>query len=1213
MGEIFLAQDTLRGGVEVALKMLHESQVTFIDEFKREFALLSQLSHPNIAQVFDFGAAEQAGHLHYFYTQEFIGGEDLLQATNDGDFEAIREYLVQICRALDFIHARNVLHLDIKPQNILIAHAGVERVARLVDFGIAAEFSERRLRLQKFVGSLAFMAPEVLTGQPLDGRADLYALGVTLYFVLTRTLPFYSEKMTELVRQHLSMTPPTPRERNPKVPEAMSVITMRLMAKEPERRYFDAVDVISHLNQLTGQTYPAVTADTKRGLLRSARLTGRDAEMARFRELLLNLSEQKAPAVLVVRGGDGTGKSRLARAFKAEAQLHGADTVLGEAVANTNRPYQPFVPLFARLLRRGQAASAEFGASDLYEIAPELFQQPPLQASELPAEEAIVRALESFRQLFETRLVRPTVVFLEDLHWAGVPSWRLFEYWASALLEQNQPPVLLCVTIDPSLCHDEAIATLERLERKDGISVLELRALDDGEVKTFAESVLGPTGLADAFWGGLRKLSAGNPRLVGGIISDLVDAGVLVFSGTQWELDAEAYERFRLPTSLVELARKQLNGLDQEQRQLLLKLAIFSTPVSARLLGRVLNRRESVAVLTLLVPRGYVQKVIIGGEGVYAVAHETLREVALSDLDPTTKRALHLWAASVLSSHVSPENPLIEQLAQHYFGAGRYAEARSYLERSAQRALRAHDYRQTRTLFQQLRDTLTALDVDGTLTEARWACLGSLEHVLDVLGDRRAQAECIDALIFLAGEREPLRRLAQQRLAMLHFLNAEYQTGLKICSQMLGSLDPQSQPVEVAEILRIKAMMYWRLGNYDQAQQLCDRALGMTHGRRDAQTLELAVKLFSLQAGIALQGRNEYGRALRQFQLALRLLGGTGETPTEIKLQGNIGVVQAMCGRYTEALNSLTETVEKARRFGVLRSLIYYGAALGEIYRLLGDYPAARETLKDVLSRAVRSGYRTMESDAHINLAHVYLAVGDFVRAEDHISRATVIAQASGERRNLLRAYAAKTVYLLQRGDLAAARDVIDQRAALADALGDMLGRLLAEKDRALALARVGDGAGALAAAETMMALFRAAPQKASRNRQELYFVHYLALRCVGEELQAKQQLKAALAELEQEFEQIEDPILRHTFVAEVGINRELVENCRAEFGQLPTPFLGISFPERSPIGDGPLPLTTSHVESSMEFRLETLPEGGQRESSVARTADLAASGEREK
>ncbi|MBI2339709.1 MAG: sigma 54-interacting transcriptional regulator [Deltaproteobacteria bacterium] len=333
-GEVLLVEDA---GGQKALKFLKRIQMGVSREealanFKNEFSILSELNHPGIARILDFGFDPLL--MKYYFTSELVEGADFLKATEGKSIDEIELLAVQVFRALNYLHSRGIYHLDIKPQNILVQNppqppfdkGGGGGISKLIDFGLSA-----LSRREKVGGTPAYMAPEVPAGGNLDGRTDLYSFGVVLYKVLTRNNPFAASKPQDTIKNHQTLTPPPPSEVNPQVPKYWDLILMRLLEKNPSDRYPEASVVIRDLNFLAGKKYEFETAETRLSYVpEKGALVGRRPEMLKFRalfETVFSPSSPTLPRLLIVEGEVGSGKSRLLTEFKYYSQLHNVPTL----------------------------------------------------------------------------------------------------------------------------------------------------------------------------------------------------------------------------------------------------------------------------------------------------------------------------------------------------------------------------------------------------------------------------------------------------------------------------------------------------------------------------------------------------------------------------------------------------------------------------------------------------------------------------------------------------------------------------------------------------------------------------------------------------------------------------------------------------------------------------------------------------------------------
>nr|MDQ2713671.1 protein kinase [Chloroflexota bacterium] len=251
MGAVFLAQQS-RPRRQVAVKVLFpvtslnpNQLASFLERFRRETDAAASLQHPNIMPVHEYG--EQGG-LAYLVMPYIDGGtlRDELEREGALPFPRVVHYLEQLAAALDFAHARGIVHRDVKPANILKTAEG--RLL-LTDFGLvkvlAAEQSAQ-VRLTGAgapVGTPDFMSPEQVLGEQVDGRADLYSLGVILYQMVTGVLPFRGETPMQVAAQHLQVPPRAPRLLRGDLPIAAEQVLLRTLAKRPADRYMRAQDM----------------------------------------------------------------------------------------------------------------------------------------------------------------------------------------------------------------------------------------------------------------------------------------------------------------------------------------------------------------------------------------------------------------------------------------------------------------------------------------------------------------------------------------------------------------------------------------------------------------------------------------------------------------------------------------------------------------------------------------------------------------------------------------------------------------------------------------------------------------------------------------------------------------------------------------------------------------------------------------------------------
>ncbi len=313
MSTVYLARDETLDRA-VAVKVMHREmseQADQLERFRQEARAVAKLSHPNVVAVIDAG--EDGGHPYIVF--EYVEGETLKQRINRIgalDPQEALAYAIEIARGLSVAHARNMVHRDIKPQNVLIDSEGR---AKLTDFGISRQLEQDGMTATgRVLGTTDYVAPEQAMGHPVDVRSDIYSLGVVLYEILIGQVPFHADSQVGVAMKHVNEELPDVQARRPEVSAATALVVERATAKEPAERYQDVSEMIDDLStaleveaaragSTTGEATSVLEAvpPPKRKLSSRSRLSGAAVV------LLLLVTGGAIAAVLLISNGNGGG------------------------------------------------------------------------------------------------------------------------------------------------------------------------------------------------------------------------------------------------------------------------------------------------------------------------------------------------------------------------------------------------------------------------------------------------------------------------------------------------------------------------------------------------------------------------------------------------------------------------------------------------------------------------------------------------------------------------------------------------------------------------------------------------------------------------------------------------------------------------------------------------------------------------------------------
>jgi tetratricopeptide (TPR) repeat protein len=698
MGEVYRARDS-RLGRDVAIKVLPSTlsqDPVARERLRREAIAAAALDHPFVCKVFEIGDADNL----LFIVMELVSGETLHARMASGavSLSEALAWAVEIAEALDTAHARQLVHRDLKPANVMV---GAQGHVKVMDFGLAKNLSidgdgatrtvagdiagpltDKGMR----VGTPGYMAPEQIVGDTIDGRTDIFALGVMLCEAVGGVHPFRRPTVAATTSAILGSDPLIAGQQSGEIPAPVRQILQRMMAKLPNERYQSMADVrrdligISSSNSTSmGQLGGTRWASADRiGQARRWPMVGRDSERT---ELIAKLDQaMTGRGGLVLIGGEpGIGKTRLTEAIQDEARSRGCMCLVGHSYEMEGAPpFVPFIEMLEYSARVVPPAALKHALGDaapeVAKLMPELRQMfpdiPP--ALDVPAEQQRRLLFNAYRDFVDRSCrMAPILTVLEDLHWADDSTLQLLMHLAPSMAKQ---PLLVIgtyrdVELDVTRPFAKVLETLVRQRMATRIALRRLPAEGVSDLLTAMSGLPAPPSLSRIVF----NETEGNPFFVEEVFQHLKEEGRLFDEHGRWRTDMRV-ETLDVPEGVRLVIGRRLERLSETSRKVLTTAAVIGRTFSLSLLESLDAAGREDEVLEAIEEAEQAHLVAAqraGRETRYLFAHELIRQTLADALSMPRRQRLHAKIADAIERvYAGSLEKHASAMAHHLYQAG---------------------------------------------------------------------------------------------------------------------------------------------------------------------------------------------------------------------------------------------------------------------------------------------------------------------------------------------------------------------------------------------------------------------------------------------------------------------------------------------------------------------------------------------------------------
>ena len=902
MGTVYRVFDRLTGK-DAALKRVNLTAPAFRSSapdvnpyliLAREFRLLASLHHPYIISVLDYGFDDVR---QPFYVMTLVeDARTITEAAHGRALTGKARLLIDMLQALVYLHRRDILHRDLKPDNALVDPDGL---LKLVDFGLSVEGEQ----YAEASGTVAYMAPEVLQAGGASAAADLYSVGVMAYEIFAGRLPFEGATMNHFFKQVFE----EPADLSPlDAPDALKVVIGRLLAKEPEDRYASAGETIRALCEAVDIPLPEETVTIRESFLGAAKFVGREPELA---QLTAALDSGRSSAWLI--GGEsGVGKTRLIEEVRSRALIKGFTVMRGHAVEGGGLPYQILRDVLPMLIIGCYLTPLE--ASVLLPLVPDVGRLCELGAVERAPELDPQASAERLKNVILDVLRRqqpPLLLLLEDLQWAE-DSLDIIE--ALTRLETKFPLVLVA-----SYRHDEAPYLADRLA---GMNLISLARLSVDEVEALTESMLADGGRSREVVEFLHLQTEGNAFFIVDLLRTLAD-----YAGRLDDIGRLTLPESLLSKGVLAVAERRLARIPAGEHALLRFAAVIGREIDFNLIKWVGGMSDGWIIHSL------ENAILEADEGRLVFAHDRVRQGILHYTDPAELRDLHAKAAQAIEAVYGSDERYYTVLARHWGAAGDTMREANYALEAGKQAVGWNQFTQAQTYFE------------------RALALYPEEHPRYLEGVNE-----LGKLYYLTGRFDAAMELYQRLLTLATLTPAqrvEAMVTLADAARRCGDLDQADDMAQAAlklaaergytkgkaRALTTRAYICFNREDFAAALSLLSEAITLYEELGDASSnYELARMQLSVYFA-----QGDMLRVWQQSQICLEIALRQG-SPNRIALDyNNLGVVSMLLQQYDQSRDYLAKARTLAEEIGNMWTVALTSSNLTYGYIQQGDLASA--------------------------------------------------------------------------------------------------------------------------------------------------------------------------------------------------------------------------------------------------------------------------------
>lgn len=962
---------------------------------------------------------------------EFLQGatlKDYIECHGKAELKDGLGIIVQILRALDYIHSRNIVYRDIKPKNIMIYNGSV----KMLDFGISA-FTEKG-EDRSIRGTISYLSPDIFTGG-LSLSSDFFSLGLVIFEIFAG-IPFFdpdkvdNHEILRIISEKKSYKDYFHDRTQLIESKDLEKILPKMMAFSPEDRYQTGSEIIIDINKYLGMDFECETKETMQSYVLGNSFADRRDEIKRLKEILLSINDT---SMLIYRGASGVGKTRLLSEFRKYCVLNNISFFDSSCIEGATKPYYSIHDIIDQIVALG---SDELQSRYSRCLGLILGRQESEYAGYLedPAtrKDIINRDISDYILQYARESGNPVIICINDMQWLDEGSAGIIN---SLLGKMAGHDGLIKIAANINTDEIKPNSYIQVMLSHEKTIMSDLYPLELSGVKEYVYNVFGRDFIDEGLENSIEIINqkvGGNPLFLGELIKSLLESGRIAKDRHCWILTGPLKDD-DIPSNLKDIIESRVEILMAEKgkREILTAISLLRIDFSidfAKYLLMDMGGYDAARILLELERFEIIKGGFAEDKIAYILNSSLIKDIIKSFIGDIEGQSLYI--AGALEGYYENQPQYYEEIAYHYHKGKNHEKAALFYEKSAdyasanyfnQKAVEFYDialdlrpHGSETKLEINLKKT-KALEITGNWSKAfqllsesiplaerikDWAVLcrvyNQLGHILLKQGDFTRSKDCFDRSYDLSGPLQDKTIFAESiyNFAVYNHKVYEYKTALRYYRLYLKLCRENKYSRGVLTALSQIGHIYFMLADYSKAISYYEQFRKLAESIGD----KSGIATIMGNKGNAYFNRGEYEKALECYQGQYKFLLETGCIEGMARVAGNIGIVFKLLGEIDKAMEYQKIFMNASRELGDQISYSMAVNNIGSLYKRKGEFNKALEYYLTGLAISRQTGDKSSFATSVGNIGFLYHILGEYDKAIEYLEQYVRIAGEMGQK-----------------------------------------------------------------------------------------------------------------------------------------------------------------------------------------------------------------------